>query len=105
MANKSNAKTKQKAGVSLSEAISVLRAELAKAKSEKADGDPVLLVNEAEIELSLVLTNEGKTGGKVKWCVFEAGAEGTRSSARTHTLRIKLSPRAATGEQFEIADQ
>ncbi len=102
MASKTNSKPKQNAGVSLSEAISVLRAELVKAKGEKADGDPVLLVEEAEIELSLVLTHEGKAGGKVNWWVYEAGVEGTRTSEKTHTLRIKLKPLDEDQDAWEV---
>jgi len=97
--------TTQKTGVSLSDAISVLRAELIKAKGERSDGDPLLLVEEAEIVLSLGLSYEGKAGGKVNWWVYEAGVEGTRTSERTHTLRVKFKPRTATGGDFELADQ
>lgn len=73
----------------LAEAIEALRADLESAIEEGQGKNVQFGVGEIELTLQLVATKHG--GGKIGWSVLglAAGAE----NARTHTIKLKLTPR------------
>lgn len=79
--------------VPLVEMVTSLRRELAVAV-EQADSrsGPRLQVTRCELELQIVIkqTNTGKGG--LRFMVLRAGAELSRGSETTHTIRLQLEP-------------
>lgn len=78
--------------VPLADAISALREQLWKACWD-GQGDR-LKFRPAPVELTLQVgvTTDGKVKGGVKWYLFEAGAEASRQTAATQTVKLTLEP-------------
>lgn len=83
-------------GIELADAIASLRDQLVEAAG-RASGQPVTFeVGDIQMEFALELRKEVKGGAKVKAWVVEAGADATRSTARTHRVSFTLKPRDTT---------
>jgi hypothetical protein len=78
--------------VSLSAAVDALRAERARtwegAQSETVRFKPTAV----EVTLEVAVTSAGKAHGGVKWWLVDAGAEVSRQSVATQTVKMTLEP-------------
>jgi hypothetical protein len=84
--------------IELADVISELRAELERARLA-ADGSALRFgLGPVELEVTVALDREGKTGGKVKFWVAEVGAEGKLSSTSTQRIKLTLQPTLAVPE-------
>ena len=88
--------------IPLAELIAELRQELATAKYKGQGQDLKLQVEEAEIELHVVITHEEGVGGGVKFWVLNAEANDKFSNATTQKLKLKMKPLDATGNRFKM---
>ncbi|MGW0356293.1 trypco2 family protein [Nocardia nova] len=78
--------------VSLSAAVDALRAELARAW-EGAQSETVRFKPTAvELTLQVAVTTAGKAHGGIKWWLVDAGAEASRQSVATQTVKMTLEP-------------
>ncbi|MFI1919375.1 trypco2 family protein [Nocardia sp. NPDC020380] len=81
-----------KGRVPLSDAIDALRSELVRswegAQSETLRFKPTTV----ELTLQVAVTSTGKAQGGIKWWLVEAGAEASRQSAATQTVKMTLEP-------------
>ncbi len=78
--------------VGVADAIELLRAELQEARRAGKDEEVAFDVGPVQLTLTTVLSAGGTVGGKVRWWLVEAGAEGTRSTEATQTIELTLSP-------------
>jgi Trypsin-co-occurring domain 2 len=76
----------------LSELIAELRRELAKAQAQGQGLQPRLRIEEAEIELQVVITREDNAGIGVKFWVLNADIKDKRADATTQKIKLKLKP-------------
>jgi hypothetical protein len=90
------------APILLSELIAELRRELAEAQVKGQGLQPRLRIEEAEIELQVVITREDNTGIGVKFWVLNADMKDKRADATTQKVKLKLKPTDATGGNFTI---
>jgi hypothetical protein len=82
--------------IELAEVISELRAELDRARLA-AEGSALRFgLGPVELEVTVALSREGKTGGKVKFWVAEVNAEGKLSSTSTQRIKLTLNPTLGT---------
>ena len=78
--------------IELADVISELRAELDRAWLS-AEGSTLRFgLGPVELEVTVALSREGKTGGKVKFWVAEVDAEGKLSSTSTQRIKLTLNP-------------
>ena len=78
--------------IELAEVISELRAELDRARIAAEGAALRFGLGPVELEVTVALNREGKTGGKVKFWVAEVGAEGKLSSTSTQRIKLTLNP-------------
>ncbi|WP_372495062.1 trypco2 family protein [Nocardioides pinisoli] len=78
--------------VGLAEAIAVLREELVTAMEGGSGARVQFAVGPVDLEFQTEVGREGGVGGKVRFWVVEAGAEGKVSSASTQLVKIHLQP-------------
>jgi hypothetical protein len=78
--------------IPLSDLIAELRHELAVAQEKGKGLEPKLLVEEAEIELQVVVTHEDSVGLGVKFWVLNADVKDRASDAATQRVKLKLKP-------------
>lgn len=90
------------APILLSELITELRRELAEAQAQGQGLQPRLRIEEAEIELQVVITREDNAGVGVKFWVLNADLKDKRADATTQKIKIKLKPTDAQGGSFII---
>ncbi|WP_175408976.1 trypco2 family protein [Streptomyces sp. TRM64462] len=92
--------------IELADAIASVRDQLIDA-ARRATGHPVAFeMGEIQMEFTIELRKELKGGTKVKAWVVEAGADGTRTSGRTHRVAFTLKPQdARTGEPWKVANE
>jgi hypothetical protein len=76
--------------IPLSDLIADLRLELAQAQAKGQGLEPRLRVEEAEIELQVVVSREGGSKASVKFWVVNAEAQGKLANATTQKIRLKL---------------
>lgn len=88
--------------IPLSDLITELRNELATAKLQGQSSDFRLQVEEAEIELQVVITREDGVSGGVKFWVVNAEAKDNYSDATTQKIKLKLKPLDAVGKPVKI---
>ena len=89
--------------IELAEVISQLRAELDQAR-KAAEGEELRFgLGPVELEVTVALDREGKTGGKVKFWVAEVGAEGKLSSTSTQRIKLTLQPTIGSPQGSEPA--
>jgi hypothetical protein len=95
------------AEVGLAAAIAELRQELYDAQSEGAGEQFAFEIEEAQLELTLELREQGQLGGKLGFGVVTVEANGNQSSARTHklVLKLKVKDRATGGQLAEVSDE
>jgi hypothetical protein len=99
MAKRKVAAASPKGRLELSRVIRELRTELAAAIAA-GEGEALrfqIEKIELELEVSVEQSATGKSG--VKFWILEAGVDGTKSVAKTQTLRIQLRPRDADGDE------
>jgi hypothetical protein len=88
--------------IPLSDLITELRKELAIAKAQGQGDDIRLQVEEAEIELQVVITREDGVKGGVKFWVVNAELKDNYSDATTQKIKLKLKPIDAVGKPVKI---
>lgn len=90
-------------GIELGDAVAVVREELLRAAVQGADQDVRFEVGEIQMEFTVEL-GSGTTGGaKVRAWVVDAGAETSRTSARTHRVAVTMTPKdARTGGPWRV---
>ncbi len=89
-------------GIPLSKLIAELRKELIAAKEQGKDQDLKLQVEEAEVELQVVVTQEDVVGGGVKFWVLNAEANEKSANATTQKIKLKLKPHTVGDEDFDM---
>jgi hypothetical protein len=89
----------------LSELIAELRRELAEAQVQGQGLHPRLRIDEAEIELQVVITREGDAGMGVKFWVLNADVKDKLSDATIQKIKLKLKPADTGGGDFIIHAQ
>lgn len=78
--------------IELADVIGELREELDRARLS-ADGSALRFgLGPVELEVTVALDREGKTGGKVRFWVAEVGAEGKVASTSTQRIKLTLLP-------------
>jgi hypothetical protein len=87
----------------LSDLIAELRRELAVAQIKGQGLHPRLRIEEAEIELQVVITREDSDGIGVKFWVLNADMKDKRADATTQKIKLKLKPSDVEGGDFTIA--
>src|SRR5689334_10552798 len=89
--------------IELADVIGDLRAELDRARLA-ADGSELRFgLGPVELEVTVALDREGKTGGKVKFWVAEVNAEGKLSSTSTQRIKLTLNPTLGASGQTNAA--
>lgn len=89
--------------ISLAALIAELRKELTTAKSQGQGSDLRFQVEEAEIELQVVVTQGDEIGGGVKFWVLNAAVKDKFSEAITQKIKLKLKPLDADGGNTKIS--
>lgn len=82
--------------VSLSAALDALRAELVRAWAGAQSETVRFKPKEVEVTLEVAVTSAGKAHGGVKWWLVDAGAEVSRQSVATQTVKMTLEPAVFT---------
>ncbi len=92
--------------VELDRAVQAIRDGLI-AAAEQAEGqDLTFELGDIQMEFTVELRKELKGGGKVKAWVLEAGADATRTSARTHRVAFTLKPKDnRTGDPWKVGNE
>jgi hypothetical protein len=80
------------APIALSSAIRALRRELVEAVKEGKDQDVRFALGPIELELQVEVASTGGGEAGIKFWVMSLGAKGERTSGRTQTVRISLTP-------------
>jgi len=78
--------------VPLAAAIDALRKELIAALERGAGEEVRFALGPVELEFQVEMTWAGEADAAVRFWVVSLGGKGTRSSGRTHTVRLSLSP-------------
>ena len=87
--------------IELADVIDDLRAELEHAQM-RAKGSALRFgLGPVELELTVALSREGKTGGKVRFWVAEVNAEGKLASTSTQKIKLTLNPAVVAGDAKE----
>lgn len=79
-------------GVDLSTALEALRDELESAWAASQGRAVRFRVSDVTLTVQVVAGHEASGGGKLRWFLFEAGAEGKMSRETTQTLVLTLTP-------------
>ena len=90
--------------VPLARVIEDLRAELLLALSAGAKQPLRFRLKPIELELKVGISTDLKGSGGVKFWVVEMGAEGSRATEATHTLKLVLEPVGPGGDEPLISD-
>jgi hypothetical protein len=80
------------AGVPLASVIEALRAELLVALAKGKGQEVRFALGDIELDFQVEVSQERGGEAGVKFWVVALGGKGSRSSATTHTVRVKLSP-------------
>ena len=91
------------ARIPLSALIAELRKELTAAKEQGEGQDLKLQIEEAEVELQAVVTQEKGIDGGVKVWVLNAAASGKSSNAATQKIKLKMKVLDADGGNIRIS--
>lgn len=89
----------------LADMLVMLRAELLEARRQAAAQDLQFNVDEMEVEVQFTTSLEGEVSGAADFWVVHAELGGTINRETVHTLRLKLTPELAEGEDLKISDQ
>ncbi|MEW2625417.1 trypco2 family protein [Streptomyces sp. NPDC048106] len=79
--------------IELAEMIRELSQELNSALAEGPSGVVRFELGPVEVTADVVVSRRGGAGGKVRFWVVEAGAEGQSESSRTHRISLTLHPK------------
>lgn len=79
--------------IELAEMIRQLRHELNAAMADGAGGPVRFELGPVEIEATVAVDRKGGAGGKVRFYVVEAGADGSTGTLRTHRVSLTLQPK------------
>jgi hypothetical protein len=82
--------------IPLASAIQALRQELIAAVDEGQDQQVRFALGDIELEFQVEIAREGRAKAGIAFWVLSLGAEGSRSTGRTHTVRLSLTPVAAS---------
>ncbi|HEY9373323.1 trypco2 family protein [Streptomyces sp.] len=82
----------------LADMIRELRSELIAATTEGSDRAVRFELGPVEIEATVAVSREAGGGGKVKFWVVEAGADGKYGQAATQRITLTLHPKAVTAD-------
>ncbi|MFG2284045.1 trypco2 family protein [Streptomyces asoensis] len=94
----------------LSDAITLLRDQIAEAQRKIADptgqGDKGVLFTMGEITLDLGLELTGTKGvnGGLRWSVISLGGKKESGRKATHTVTVKLTPHQPGGGDIDVSD-
>jgi Trypsin-co-occurring domain 2 len=78
--------------VPLATAIEALRRELVAAVQEGADQEVRFALGPIELEFQVEVSREAGVEAGVKFWVVSLGGKGSRTTGKTHTVRLSLSP-------------
>lgn len=78
--------------IGLAEAIASLRQELDEARRVGEGNRVQFAVGAVDLEFTVEVGREGGVGGKVRFWVVEAGAEGKLTSSSTQVVKVHLEP-------------
>ncbi|UXY31139.1 trypco2 family protein [Streptomyces sp. HUAS TT20] len=82
--------------IELSDMIVQLRQELYAAMTNGPAGPVRFELGPVEIEASVTVGREAGVGGKVRFWVVEANADGKVATSQTHRINVTLQPRLVT---------
>lgn len=89
--------------IRLKDLVAHLRQELAEAQRQGQGQEPRFTIDEATVELQVVLTSEQGVEGGVKVWVLHTDLKDKTSEAVTQKLTLKLKPTTRAGAAIEIA--
>jgi hypothetical protein len=78
------------APIPLAELIEELHRELAEAQEQGQDLRPPLYIEEAEIELQVIITSEHNAGARVRFWVLNADVKDKRATATASKIKLRL---------------
>jgi hypothetical protein len=84
--------------IELADVISELRKELERARASAKGSSLRFELGPVELEVTVALDREGTTGGKVRFWVVEAGAEGKVAAMSTQRIKLTLQPQEGQPE-------
>jgi len=89
--------------IPLSKMIGQLRTELLQAQGEAEGSNLRFLIEDIEIELHLMTTQEGEGGVGIKFWLLDANAKGKVADVETQKVKLKLKAvKAGTEESYKI---
>ncbi|MET8284688.1 trypco2 family protein [Streptomyces sp. NPDC048448] len=83
--------------IELAELIEELRRELTAARTAAEGEDLYFEVGPVELEAAVVVERSATAGGKIRFWVVEAGADGRVAEGVTHRVKLTLDPRTHSG--------
>jgi hypothetical protein len=89
----------------LSEVIKELRRELQTAMTDGAEEPLRFELGAIDLEVTVAVEKTGGASGKVRFYVFELGADGSVSNTSTQRIKLTLQPRLADGRTPMIHGQ
>jgi hypothetical protein len=89
----------------LSEAIRDLRREIGVAMAAAKDEPLQFMLGAVELELQVALTLKGGVKGEGKWLVVSIGAEAGAERARTHKVKLTLTPEFEGRKDVPVRDE
>ncbi len=91
--------------IPLAEMLLGLRRELLAAQEQAANEQLRFKIEDIEVEVKVGTTRKGAVKGGVKFWVVDAGTEGSVESQKLQTLKLKLKPVDAGGEDTLVSDR
>ncbi|PZT75696.1 MULTISPECIES: trypco2 family protein [unclassified Streptomyces] len=91
-------------GLDLTDAVRLLRRQLAAAQRDAEHSDVRFRVGEVTVELAVELTRSGGGGGSLRFGVVGVDAKRERAHSTTHRIELTLHPVSGTGGDLEIGD-
>ncbi|MER5277331.1 trypco2 family protein [Streptomyces sp. NPDC002809] len=91
-------------GLDLTDAVRLLRAQLAAAQREADRSDVRFRVGEVTVEFAMQLTRTGSGGGSLRFGVVGVDGKRERAESTTHRIQLTLHPRSGSGQDVEIGD-
>jgi hypothetical protein len=84
--------------VQLADAIAALRAEIEKARRASEEASLRFRIGPVQLEFELTLEKETGADAGIRFWVVSIGAKGSLASARTHRVKLTLTPEMDDGE-------
>lgn len=89
----------------LAEAIGQLRREIGAAMQSARGEPPQFLLGPVELELQVQLAFKGGVKSEAKWVVVSLGADAGAERARTHKVKLTLTPRVGGRQDVMVNDE